>query len=213
MKKIMQRIGWMAIGAAVFTFACAPITQYPIHLHYAPEGTVPPASAEQKANVITVTAFADNRDVSDQKTLGQWVDNEGKVIPFVSSEGDPATNVARAFETYLSRKGYTVRREHERWDLRPETIRSGWGDVVIGGSIKELSVNARAEGIKVTYECRLTLIVGVGDAKGHKGIYENTVELSFSYARANFSRSFAEKKTNKMLTKAVEQALDDMEKE
>ena len=213
MKTIMQRIGWMAIGAAVFTFACAPITQYPIHLHYTPEGTVPPASAEQKANVITVTAFADNRDVPDHEILGQWVDNEGKGIPFVSSQGDPATNVARAFETYLLKKGYTVRREQAGWNLRPETIRSGWGDVVIGGSIEELSVNARAEGIKVTYECKLTLLVGVGDVNKPKGTYENTVELSFIYERANFSRSFAEKKTNRMLTKAVEQALDDMEQE
>ena len=100
MKKIMSTIAWMAIGAAIFTFACAPLTQYPIHLRYTPEGTVPPASAEHKGSVITVTAFADNRDGADQMLLGQWVDNDDKVIPFVSSQGDPATNVARACETY-----------------------------------------------------------------------------------------------------------------
>jgi len=212
MKKIMQRIGWMAIGAAVFTFACAPITHYPIHLRYTPEGTVPPASAEHTGNVITVTAFADNRDVADPTILGQWVDNDEEVTPFVSSQGDPAANVARAFETYLFQKGYTVRRVHEGWDLRPATIRPGWGDLVIGGAIEELSVDARAEGIKVIYDCKLTLTVGVGDVTEQKGIYENTVELSFSYERVNFSRAFAEKKTNKMLTTAVEQALDDLEK-
>jgi hypothetical protein len=213
MKKIMHTIGWMAIGAAVFTFACAPTTQYPIHLRYAPEGNVPPASAERLGNVVTVTAFADNRDVSDQKLLGQWVDNDDKVIPFVSSKGNPATNVTRTVETHLSQKGYTVRGEPGGWDLRPETIRPGWGDLVVGGSIEELSVNARAEGIRIIYECKLQLLVGVADVKARKSIYEDTVELSFSYDRVTFSRAFAERKTNKMLTKAVEQALDDMEKE
>jgi len=212
MKKIMHTIGCMIIGAALFTFACAPITQYPIHLRYAPEGKVPPASAERLVNVVTVTAFADNRDVSDPEILGQWVDNDDKVTPFVSSKGNPATNVAQAFETCLSQKGYTVRGEAGGWDLRPETIRPGWGDLVIGGSIEELSVNARAEGIRIIYECKLKLIVGVADAKARKSIYEDTVELSFSYERVTFSRAFAEQKTNKMLTKAVEQALDDMEK-
>jgi len=209
----MKKIVGIVMGAVIFTFACAPITQYPIHLHYAPEGTVPPASAEQKGNVITVTAFADNRDVADQAILGQWIDNDDKVIPFVSSKGDPATNVARACETYLSKKGYAVRGEPGKWNLRPETISPAWGDLVIGGSIEELSVNARAEGVKVIYDCKLKLIVGVGNVKGQKSIYENTVELSFSYDRVTFSRSFAERKTNKMLAKAVEQALEEMEKE
>lgn len=209
----MKKIVWIVMGAAIFTFACAPITHYPIHLRYTPEGNVPPASAEHKGKVITVTAFADNRDVPDQTTLGQWVDNEGKVIPFVSSKGDPATNVARAFETYLSRKGYAVQRKHEGWNLRPETIRSGWGDLVLGGAIEELSVNARAKGIKVIYDCKLKLIVGVGDVNERKSIYKNTVELSFSYERVRFSRAFAEQKTNKMLTKVVAQALEEMEKE
>lgn len=211
MKKNMHPIGWMAIGAALFSFACAPITHYPIHLRYAPEKKVPPASAESGGKVVTVTAFADNRGVSDRELLGQWVDNDDKVTPFVSSKGDPATNVARSFETYLSQKGYTVRGAAEGWNLRPETIRLGWGDLVVGGSIEELSVNARAEGIRIIYECKLKLIVGVADAKARKSIYKDTVELSFSYERVTFSRAFAEQKTNKMLTKAVEQALDDME--
>jgi hypothetical protein len=209
----MKKIVGIVMGAAVFTFACAPITHYPIHLRYVPEEEVPQASAERTENVITVAAFADNRDVADRATLGQWVDNDDKVIPFVSSKGDPATNVARAFETYLCKKGYTVRGEPGEWDLRPETIRPAWGDLVVGGSIEELSVNAWAEGIKVTYDCKLKLIVGVGDVKEQKSIYENTVELSFSYERVTFSRSFAERKTNKMLAKAVEQALEEMEKQ
>ena len=209
----MKKIVWIVMGAVIFTFACAPITQYPIHLRYVPEGEVPRASAEHTEKMITVTAFADNRDVADRAILGQWVDNDDKVIPFVSSKGDPATNVARAFKTYLSKKGYAVRGEPGKWDLRPETINPAWGDLVIGGSIEELSVNARAEGVKVTYDCKLKLIVGVGDVKKRKGIYENTVELSFSYNRVTFLRSFAEQKTNKMLTKAVEQALEEMEQQ
>jgi hypothetical protein len=209
----MKQIVWIVMGAAALSFACAPITHYPIHLRYVPEGNVPPASEEHKGSVITVTAFADNRGVADRATLGQWVDNDDEVIPFVASEGDPATNVARAFETYLFKKGYTVRMAHEGWDLRPETIRPAWGDLVVGGSIEELSVNARAEGIKVVYDCKLKLIVGVGDVKEHKSMYKNTVELSFSYDRVTFSRSFAEQKTNKMLTKAVEQALEEMEQQ
>jgi len=207
----MKKIGCIAIGAVAFLFACAPITQYPIHLRYAPEGEGPQASAEFKGTVVTVTTFADNRDVADQEILGQWIDNENKVIPFVSSKGNPTTNVTRAFETYLSQKGYAVRKEPRSWDLNPQSITPGWGDWVIGGSIEELSVEARAEGLIINYDCKFKLKIVVADVKAQKNKYEDTLESSSSYERVVFSPRFAEGKINKMLTKAVERMLNHIE--
>jgi hypothetical protein len=208
----MNKTGRIAMGVLVLLFACAPITQYPIHLRYAPEGEGPQTSATLKGHVATVTTFMDNRGVSDRDILGQWVDNKDKVIPFVSSPGSPATNVTRAFETYLSQRGYTVRGEPYSWDLQPQTISPGWGDWVIGGSIEELSVEARSEGVKVIYDYKLKLTVVVADVRERKNKYEDTLESSASLERAAFSPAAAERKINEMLTEAVERMLDHIEK-
>ena len=209
----MNKTARIAMAVVAFVFSCAPITHYPIHLRYAPEGKGPQANAELKKRVVTVTTFADNRDITDRDLLGQWIDNENKVIPFVSSKGNPATNVSRAFEIYLLQKGYTVRAEPEGWDLRPETIRPAWGDWVIGGSIEELSVEARAEGVIIHYDYNLKLKIVVADVKEQKNKYEDTLESSSSYERAMFSPAAAERTINKMLTKAVERMLDHIEEQ
>jgi hypothetical protein len=208
---IMKKIGLIATGIAIILFACAPITQYPVHLRYAPEGEGPQKKAGLKEVVVTITSLRDNRGVTNQEILGQWVDNEDKVIPFVSSQGSPATSITKAFETYLSKKGYTVRQEPQSWDLKPQSISPGWGDWVIGGSIEELSVEARAQGVRIIYNFKLKLMVVVADvASGNK--YEDTLESSSSYERAVFSPTAAERKINSMLAEAVERTLADIEK-
>jgi hypothetical protein len=209
---IMNKTVLIATAVVVLLFSCAPITQYPIHLRYAPEGERPQPSAELKGHVVTVTSLRDNRSVSDREILGQWVDNKDKVIPFVSSHGSPATSVTRAFEAYLSQRGYTVRGEPRSWDLNPQSISPKWGDWVIGGSIEELSVEARAEGVKVIYDYKLKLTVVVADVTEKKKKYEDTLESSASDERAAFSPTAAERKINKMLTEAVERMLDHIEK-
>lgn len=208
----MKTIGLITTGIATLLFACTPITQYPIHLRYAPEGERPQTKAGLKEVVITITTFRDNRGVTNQEILGQWVDNEDKVIPFVSSQGSPATSITKAFETYLSQRGYTVRREPQSWDLKPQSISPGWGDWVIGGSIEELSVEARAQGVRIIYNFKLKLMVVVADVAGGKNKYEDTLESSSSYERAAFFSTAAERKINSMLTEAVERMLADIEK-
>jgi hypothetical protein len=212
MRIIMKTISIIALAVVVLLFACTPVTQYPIHLRYAPEEEGPQPSAEFKEHVVTVTTLRDNRSVSDREILGQWVDNEDKVIPFVSSHGSPATSVTRAFEAFLSQRGYTVRGEPRSWDLDPQSISPEWGDWVIGGTIEELSVEARTEGVKVIYDYKLKLTVVVADVTEGKNKYEDTLASSASHERAAFSPTAAERKINKMLTEAVERMLDHIEK-
>ena len=208
----MKKIALLAMGIAAFVCACALITQYPIYLRYTPEGVGLQANAQPKEKVVTVTTFMDNRGVANHEILGTWVDNKETIVPFVSSKGTPAASVTRAFATYLSQQGYSVREEPRSWDLKPESIRPGWGDLVIGGSIEELSVNAMAEGVKITYNYKLNLIVVVADATEQKNKYKETIEFSSSYEKAMFSPEAAEEKINKMLAEAVEKALVDIEK-
>jgi hypothetical protein len=208
----MKKSFFIAVAGAVLLFACAPITQYPVHLRYAPEGERPQASAEFRGKVVTVTTFIDSRGVTNREVLGQWVDNKGEVILFVSSQGEPATSVTRAVETYLTQRGYTVREEPRSWNLDPQTINPGWGDWAIGGSIEKLSVEARADGVKVIYDLKLKFRVVVADVAKKKTKYEDTIESSSSYERAAFSAAAAERKINSMLTEAVERMLDDMER-
>lgn len=208
----MNKTSVIAMGAVVLLFACAPITQYPIHLRYAPEGEGPQTSTALQEHVVTVTTVRDNRSAMDRDRLGQWVDNKENVIPFVSSPESPATSVTRALEQYLSHRGYTVRAEPRSWDLDPQSISPRWGDWVIGGSIEELSVEARSEGVKVIYDYKLKLTVVVADVRERKKKYEDTLESSASHESAVFSPAAAERKINEMLTEAVERMLDHIEK-
>jgi hypothetical protein len=209
----MKAIGLIAMGAAVLLFACAPVTQYSIHLRYTPEGAGPPKEARLEGQVVTVTTFQDDREVADQQVLGTWVNNENEVIPFISSPGLPTKGVTKAFVTYLAHRGYRVRTESRSWDLKPESIQPEWGDVAVGGSIEELSVEARAEGVIIRYDCKLKLKIAVADVQEGENEYEDTLESSASYERGVFSAAAAENKINAMLSEAVERTLDDLLKE
>ncbi len=197
----------------IFVCSCAPVTMHPIHLRYAPEQALPQRDEKLKDKTITVTAFADARGATDQAIIGIRVDLEDKEIPFVSSPGNPAVEVTRAFKTYLSQKRYTVRGETPVWNLDPQGISQEWGDLVIGGSIEELSLMVKSQDVRVVYECKLKLKVAVVDVEKRIHKYRETIESSSSYQSATFYVRTAEKRINKLLTQAVESALRDLEKE
>jgi hypothetical protein len=209
---IMKTIGLIATGIAALLFACAPITQYPIHLRYAPEGEGPQAKTELKGHVVTVARFIDNRGMDDSTIIGTRTKSNRKTVPFVSLQGEPSDNITEAVETYLFAKGYTVRGETPQWNFELHTIEPRWGDWVIGGSIEQLSVEVKSH-VRTVYECRLSLRVVIASIKSKKIIREHPINLSSSYTTVSFRATTAERMINKLIAQAIEHTLEDLEKQ
>lgn len=208
----MKTIGLIATGIAAFLFACAPITQYHIHLRYAPEREEPQIKTELKGHVVTVTRFIDNRGLDDLTIIGTRSKRNRKTVPFISFQGEPATNITKAIKTYLFTKGYTVRGETPQWDLELSNVEPQWGDWVIGGAIEQLSVEVKSH-VRTVYKCTLSLRVVIASIKGKKTIREHPINLSSSYTTVGFRATTAERMINKLIAQAIERTLEDLEKQ
>ena len=208
----MKKIGLIATGIAAFLFACAPITQYPLHLRYAPEGEGPQVKTELKGYVVTVARFIDNRELDDPTIIGTRTQSNREAVPFVSVQGEPSANITKAFETFLFKKGYTVREEITQWDFELHTIEPQWGDWVIGGTIEQLSVEVESH-VRTVYECTLSLRVVIASITGNKIIRKHPINLSSSYTTVSFRATTAERIINKLIAQAIENTLEDLEKQ
>lgn len=208
----MNKTGLIAMVVVVLLFACAPVTYYPIHVRYAPDGEGPQAKTGLKGHVLTVAGFIDKRGLDDPTIIGTRTKRNRKTIPFVSSQGEPSANITEAVETYLFKKGYTVRGETPHWDLELHTIEPRWGDWVIGGSIEQLSVEVKSH-VGTVYECKLNLRVVVASIKDKKTIHQHKINLSSSYTTVNFRTRTAERMINKLIAQAIEHTLEDLEKQ
>jgi hypothetical protein len=208
----MKTIGLITTGIAALLFACTPITQYPIYLHYAPEKEGPQAKTELKEHVVTVARFIDNRALEDPRIIGTRTKRNRKTAPFVALQGEPSITITEAAETYLFTKGYTVRGETPQWNLELHTIEPRWGDWVIGGSIEQLSLEVKSH-VRTVYECTLSLRVVIASIKGKETIREHPIDLSSSYTTVGFRATTAERMINKLIAQAIERTLGDLEKQ
>jgi hypothetical protein len=208
----MHKIGLIAMAVVVLVFACAPKTHYPIHVRYTPEEAGPQTKTALTGHMVTVARFIDERGLDDPTIIGTRTKRNRKTVPFVSSQGEPAAKITEAVETYLFNKGYTIRGENPRWDRELHTIDPRWGDWVIGGAIEQLSVEV-ASTVRTVYECTLVLKVAIARIEDKKTIREHTINLSSSYTTGIFRSTTAERMINKLIAQAIEQTLEDLEKQ
>jgi hypothetical protein len=207
-----NKMSLIVMGVAFFLFACAPKTQYPIHVRYVPQEGKPQAKTAPAGQMVTVARFIDTRGLDDPSIIGTRTKRNRKTVPLVSSEGEPAAKITEAVETYLFPKGYTVRGETPQWNLELSTIDPRWGDWVIGGAIEQLSVDV-ASHVRTVYECTLTLKVAIASTGNTKTIREHQINLSSSYTTAIFRATTAERMINKLISQAIEHTLEDLEKQ
>jgi hypothetical protein len=209
---IMHKMSLIVMVVVFCLFACAPKTQYPIHVHYVPQEGEPRAKTAPAGQMVTVARFIDTRGLDDPSIIGTRTKRNRKTVPLVSSEGEPAVKITEAIETYLFSKGYTIRGETPQWDRELSTIDPRWGDWVIGGSIEQLSVDV-ASHVRTVYECTLTLKVAIARIGDTKTIREHQINLSSSYTTAIFRATTAERMINKLISQAIDHTLEDLEKQ
>ena len=210
--EIMNKIGLTIFAAVVLLCACAPVTHYPIHVRYAPEGEGGETQTALTGQMVTVAKFIDKRGLDDPTIIGTRTKRNRKSVSFVSSHGEPAVKIAEAVETYLFAKGYTIRGETPQWDLKLSTIEPRWGEWVIGGAIEQLSVEVTSH-VRTVYECTLVLRVALARIEDKKNIREHTINLSSSYTTVFFQTTTAERMINKLIVQAIEHTSEDIEKQ
>jgi hypothetical protein len=208
----MKKNAYIAMGAVVFLFACAPITQYPIQLRYIPSAAGYVRIEKLQTKVITVASFHDQRGIADPHNIGMRIKSNGINIPFITVGERADVETTQAMKGSLLQKGYTVREETPQWDLNPQTVKQEWGDWVIGGNIEKFNIEVKSSVLRTLYECTLKLRVAVVDARQKKEILQETMELSSSYKTVGFRLKIADRMVNKLISRAVESTLVDIEK-
>ncbi len=184
--------------------SCAGTSNYPITLSYQPL-----KQYEKTAGVpVTVALLSDKRQDADKRVIGK---KENRT-PFISLVGEPAEALSKGFASYLENRGYKVSITNEVWDGNPQSLSAGWGPVVIGGTLDDLTLNVTGNLVKTEYLYSIKFTLCIADARSRELLHKEKIEMSSSYVTVPFSREKAEELINKALSEAVERGLADINK-
>jgi hypothetical protein len=189
---------------ASYMASCASTANYPITLYYQPfkqyEKTGGPS--------VTVALLSDKRPVADKRAIGTK-ENGG---PFIALIDEPAAAISKGFAVFLENRGWKVNKVNEAWDGNLQSINPNWGDIVVGGTLNDLTLNVKGNLIKTEYACSVKFTLSIADAKSRELLHKEKFEVSSSYVTVPFSRGKAEELINKELSDAVERGLADIGK-
>lgn len=191
-------------------FSCAPGPEiYHVRLRYDPVGAG--TSQEIKGEkLIAVTLFRDVRPVDDQVKMGWVLHPKGKKLWVMPEEKFPEVAVTEAVKEYLRNRGFRAEARSSHWDLKDETIATGWGDFIIGGAIEELEVTCddsdRFNPVK-KYQARVRIKFVLADGKQKRVIYRTEAEATTSLKDVSFSREKLEKQLNAALFEVLNKGL------
>ena len=184
--------------------SCAGTSNYPITLSYQPlkqyekTGGVP----------VAVALLSDKRQVADKRIIGK---KENRT-PFISLLDEPAEVLSKGFASYLENRGYKVRRINEVWDGNLQSLNPDWGNIVVGGTLDDISLNVTGNLVKTEYLYSIKFTLCIADSKTRELLHKETFGVSSSYLTVPFSREKAEELMNTALSEAVERGLGDIDK-
>ncbi len=170
----------------------------------APEGL----AAGAPRVVVGISPFRDDRGKSDsvvgKRTIPNYLENDLVV------QGTAEELVAAALKDALKARGVTVKDAPE-WNIDAQPIRANGVDILIGGEIKTLWVDAVSQTLNVKYKAEVKLRVSAADA-AEKKIFR-TLVLDSKVERQDVAFSFetVESALSEALSSALNQLLNDEE--
>ncbi|MDD5169376.1 MAG: hypothetical protein PHN75_11205 [Syntrophales bacterium] len=183
------------------------MTPYTIDIRYEPTKPVPSADAVVKKRVLTVANFIDVRQIDDTRKVGYVLRPNGRRVLVFPDKVMASAAVAVGVRDYFYKGGYTVSGVRPDWDLKETTIGSGWGDIVIGGSVNKLEIvcdDSQPLSPVRTYSAIVNLGVTVADATGKKILYKTSAEGSSSLQDVSFSIDKLQGQLNGVLSDVIE---------
>ncbi len=191
------------LALVVLSFsACAP-SMYSVDVKYAPEK--PPKAGKETWKVnVTVASFNDERGTKEPLALGKVNKLDGTSAPILPKERKIPFAVTQGIRDYLFDRGFSLSGALPSWDLREQTIGKDWGDLLVGGNIVKMEIEATDNVFVNTYRAKVELGVALADVKKGRIIYETTVtsDVSLDYA------FISEKKLEELINTALHDALD-----
>ena len=205
-----MRSSWVYIGIAVLLAAllsgCAqkgPVLIDNIR-YQAPEGL----AAGAPKLVVGVSPFRDDRgktfSVLGKRTIPDYVENDLVV------QGTVADLVTAGLKDALKARGIMVK-DAPAWDMNAESIRTSGIDILIGGEIKTLWVEAVSQTLNFKVNAVVQLRVSAADVAEKKII--RTLVLNSKLERQDVAFSFESVKeaVSEALSSALDQLLNDDE--
>lgn len=205
-----MRYSWVYIGSAVllaaFLSGCAqkgPVLLDNIR-YQAPEGL----AAGAPKLIVAVSPFKDDRgktfSVIGKRTIPDYMENDLVV------QGTVADLVTAGLKDALKARGIMVK-DAPAWDMNAESIKSGGIDILIGGEIKTLWVEAVSQPLNAKVNAVVQLRVSAADAAEKKIIRTLVLNSKLERKDVAFSFELVEDAVSEALSSALNQLLNDEE--
>ena len=214
--KHKRTIEMLSAACAILFFAaalggCAGTSLYSIDMRYMPTKPITVQERPCGDRLVAVAALRDARPSGDPLRIGTVIEAGGKRIPVLPERVTAGEAVSSGIRSYLLRSGCSVAGISPSWDLRAETIRPEWGDVLVGGTIDTLEVTCdrsnRLNPVNL-YQAKVKLTLVMADIKSGKIVHRTTVESTASLKDLGFSRETLQAQLNGALTDAIERIVD-----
>ncbi len=205
-----MRYSWVYIGSAVllaaFLSGCAQ--KGPVLLdnikYQAPEGL----AAGAPKLIVGVSPFKDDRgktfSVLGKRTIPDYMENDLVV------QGAVADLVTAGLKDALKARGIMVK-DAPAWDMNAESIKSSGIDILIGGEIKTLWVEAVSQPLNAKVNAVVQLRVSAADAAEKKIIRTLVLNSKLERKDVSFSFELVEDAVSEALSSALNQLLNDEE--
>lgn len=208
--KCLSRVVTVGMTLILFTvvFSCAPANLYTITMTYLPSETSAPEIRKGEQS-ITVAGFIDGRNVDDTMRLGTVIHSNGTSIPVLPKYRRAADVVTDGIKTCISAQGYPHSLQSPSWDLERDSIDTGWGNLLIGGSIDRLEVICRKDSIRKSYQADVTLTIVFADVRNKRIIRTMEATATSSLTHIRFSEGLLGEQISETLTQAIRQVCAD----
>jgi hypothetical protein len=196
----------MAVLVLALVHGCGPKGPILVNMSYrAPQGLV----AETPKVVVGVSRLQDGRGIS-ASALGrksQASSNEGNDLVV---QGAVADIVTSGFKEALKRRGISVKDVPE-WDLPGGPAEPEGTDILVGGEIKTLRVDAVTKTLRVNYKVDVQIRVSAASAAEKRIFRKLTLNCTMEREDVKFSEPRVESLLSEALSTAIDQLMNDEE--
>jgi hypothetical protein len=195
-----------AVLVPLLFFGCGPKGPILVSMSYrAPQDLV----EETRKVVVGVSPLRDERGTS-ASVLGrrsQASSNQGNDLVVQGTVSDIATT---ALKDAIERRGFAVKDVPE-WDLPGGAAAVKGVDILVGGGIKNLRLDAVTKTVKVSYKVDVQLRMSAADASERRVFRKLMLNCAMEREDVKFSVSRAESLLSEALSSAIDQLMDDEE--
>ncbi len=198
----------LAVAALVpvLFFGCGPKGPILVSMSYrAPQDLV----EETRKVVVGVSPIRDERGTSPS-VLGRKSHASSNQGNDLVVQGTVADIVTSALKEALERRGLSVRDVPE-WDLPGGPAGAKGVDILVGGGIKNLRVDAVTRTVKVSYKVDVQLRISAADAAERKIFRKVMLNCAMEREDVKFSVSRVENLLCEALSSAIDQLMNDEE--